>query len=112
MHNRITSSTIMCSLPAAAYTAVLGFAFIACFQIGHWPSYGQPDPNALHLPLLRWVALFAYPVAFLSAAFGCIAVPLAWPSLRKHDIAIFFSGVALWVITFPLVSHPWNWLAD
>jgi hypothetical protein len=102
----------MCSLPLAAYTAVVAFAVIAYFKIGHWPSYGQPDPSALHLPLLRWVAVLAYPVAFLSAAFGCVAVPLAWPSLRKHDIGIFFSGVALWIFTFPIVRHLWDWLAD
>ena len=102
----------MCSVPAAAYTAVVGFTVIACFQVGHWPSYGQPDPSSLHLPLLRWVALLAYPVAFLSVAFGSVAVPLAWPSLQKRDIAILFSGVALWVLTFPIVRHLWDWLAD
>jgi hypothetical protein len=57
---------IVCWIPLLTFIAVIGFATVAAIQVGQWPHYANPDPKDLHLPLLHWAALVAYPLALVS----------------------------------------------
>jgi hypothetical protein len=66
----LTFEGVLCWLPLATYLCLFAFTAIALFEVGHWPSYGRPDPSTLQLPLLYGAALLSYPIAMIALGWG------------------------------------------
>ena len=103
---------IACWAPSVGFLALIVFATIASARVGHWPYYSNPDPKDLRLPLLHALALFSYPVAFLSIP-TCLAVVIrASATLRRRDIPVFAIGASLWAFILPVSGRLLAWLVD
>lgn len=114
-------------LPLACYGALIAYACYAWFQVGHWPHYAHPDPKELpHRVLLNLTS-----VVFLVGVGSVIFVPagyLVWRGVaawrkkaispHRRPVAVYLTGVALWVLDFAaeFTAMPWtsniSWLLD
>ncbi len=88
-------------------------------QVGHLPTYGQPDPkdagaiSLLYVPtifLLLWV-LATVPTALVMVIFAK-AAKLTQP-FQRRDIIIYLAGMALFaLLVFGNVAGLMTWLGD
>ena len=93
------------------------YAAVAAVIVGHWPSYGQPDPKDLQLPALHLAVAAGFYVSACAAPAWAVCFPVcarvrSWRSVRWHT-ACFATGVA--VLFVSLFLDPFgalNWYAD
>jgi hypothetical protein len=106
MRTVFTGSSAVAVFPLLCYLALFASAVHTSFIVGHWPSYGNPDPH--HLPTYRlasFAALFGLvgvllcPV-MLAAALGA-RVKLRKSPLRLGPACAFYcTGAFLWAWDF------------
>ena len=94
------------------FITVVVFATIAASRVRHWPSYSNPDPKDLHLPLLHGAALLSYPLALLSIPIGLFVAIFGWSSLRRGHVIVFTVGAAAWAFILPITGSLFEWLID
>lgn len=93
------------------------YAGVAAVIVGDWPSYGQPDPRSLQLPVLHLAVATGFYVSALAALAWAVCFPLcarvqSWRSVRWHTI-FFAVGVGVfWVSLFLDPLGALNWYAD
>lgn len=110
------------ALIAATYPVLMIFVTLlaavgARFYLGHWPSYGNPDPGAIAAGIPAGVVLLCL-VAVPLAPLGTLA--LAFHGRRQSTefpfwLVIILSGVSLAVFLAFTKLDPGgflNWLAD
>lgn len=99
--------------PAALYC----YAATATAVVGHWPSYGHPDPKQLGMPLFHGGVMLAFYVSLLAALALVVSEPifalaLGWRS-SLFRIAIGVLGVAVAFSCFyPDPAGVGEWYAD
>jgi hypothetical protein len=120
-HFKDTATVGWCLLafPFPVYYALLLYAAVAWYQVGHFPYYGHPDPKDVGLGLL-YVPVFLF--CMIGALFAWLANLAALPlmlvaatqrrtSMRHLSLALAISGFHCFFIS----SDPlglWEWLAD
>ena len=60
------AAMFLAASPALLIVALLGYALQARVQLGHWPSYNNPDPKNL-----------GWPIQHVALQFGLAGFPLA-----------------------------------
>ena len=108
--------TVASSIHIATYALILLLGSAACLLIGHWPSYGNPDPKTLSVDF----AVFLY-LLLLATILSVFVYPLSTlivngrESLKKNHFWIFSIGLALWIMDllfFQVVGGLLDWVLD
>ena len=105
-------------IPLLFAVTYLLLALAAAAQVGHWPSYGQPDPKAVNG--LAWLQ----PLVVSSLAMSVAAIPiwlvtnlsgyvLAAPwRPRRWQLLLYLAGILLALGLIGLDSAQGGWIAD
>lgn len=67
MKPRLSSPGVLSFVPLLAYGLLMAFACLAYLKVGHWPTYGNPDPKDV-LPVMGEVLR----LSILLAALGSV----------------------------------------
>ncbi|MCH6258501.1 hypothetical protein MLD52_18210 [Puniceicoccaceae bacterium K14] len=94
------TTAIFGSVQLATYLLVLSFALITYFKMGHWPSYGNPDPKTIFTSLFApfiWLLVFASLVSL--GVYPILAMIEGIKGIQKRwHFWIFLIGTFLWVL--------------
>ena len=113
------------SLPFLAHVALFGYAIYVANLVGHWPTYGNPDPSDVPWKFLS--AVFA--VSTVGSYFLILILPLIFLTChlishhrsKSHDWlrlpwAAYLAGTVVWGIDFYILHHGSgslaNWILD
>ena len=112
---------IALTLPLLPAIALLSFSMVAWYQVGHFPSYGNPDPKAMRMSVLRsGVAIFTLlsPYLLLLGDF-CAVLFLLISGVQKNCVrrnllvVLLANSFYFWIVTgFPLCLDLGNWIID
>ena len=111
---KTSTTAIFGPLLLATYAAILLYATGAYLTIGHWPSYGNPDPNSLPtfwfcgpiifvLILASALSVVVYP--FFSVAYLCKGSLKAWRTWAIAAI-LLYTAVAFLILGQKVSVHP------
>ena len=106
----VSGSGLIATLALVAGLVVVGFAVVSLMRLGHWPSYGNPDPKDLKLPFLHIAALFSYPIGLLSVIAGLLwlmASPAKW---SRANALVLGAAAIVWCCVIP--GRLLEWLLD
>lgn len=108
-------------LPILPALALLAFSMFAWYTVGHFPSYGNPDPKVLGTSVLRCgVAIFTLlsPYLLLLGDF-CAVLFLLISGLQRHCvlrnlfIVLLANSFYIWIVTgLPLCLDLSSWIVD
>ena len=108
-------------LPILPALVLLSFSMVGWYQVGHFPSYGNPDPKAMGMGVLRsGVAIFTLlsPYLLLLGDF-CAVLFLLISGLQRHCVlrnlftVLLANSFYFWIVTgFPLCLDLASWIVD
>ena len=97
--------------------ALYAYAGVAWAVVGHWPSYGRPDPEDLGLPVLHGSVAIGFYASGLGILLWVLCFPLCSRALgargvRLH-VLVFVLGIGmLALMLFQDLGGVFNWYAD
>jgi hypothetical protein len=108
---------VVTALVWANPVALYAFACVAFIIVGHWPSYGHPDPKSLASPLLSLLV----DLSFYVTAFGVVAWLLLFPmtarmlgsrGVRRQTVAWVLGLAAAYLVLYRNVGGVAEWYFD
>lgn len=119
LHERVF--WLSCAYPLLWLCMLYGLGIYAWLRLGHWPSYGNPDPKDMDdfvsvqiiTILFASLALFGWPIMMVAAALALASERVF--RLRRHGWGFLIAAIGVGLTWWQIACDPAglsNWMMD